>query len=567
MIALDRPMDMHAVTTSQPLKPPLRIGLLIDSYSQPQWVHRIISETMASAVAKFVLIIKNEDPVDRHKTASQKLAAISTQLKFFLYKAYSRLDAGLFAEKPDAFERTSIEPLISTVPVVQVKPIKGKFSDEFRAEDITTLCEYDLDVALRFGFRILKGRILQLPKYGVWSYHHGDNTRYRGGPPGFWEVMEGEPTTGAVLQVLSDELDGGKVIARSFAETDSFSVKRNTNRYYWQASSFVLRKLQDLYNKGSGVLMDESEAAWIPYSNRLYKMPGNLEMCRLLIRLTARYLRVKAKYALYFKQWFLAYRIKTGEAGFDGTLYRFKQLTPPKDRFWADPFPVKKDDRYYIFFEELLYKTGKGHLSVLEVDQKGIVSGPHKILDQAYHLSYPCVFFWNGSFYMVPESGRAGRVDLYRCVLFPDRWEFETTLLSGLHAVDSTIAQVKGEWWMFVSIQVAGVRHLYELYLYHAGSPLGPWLPHISNPIRPDAHSSRPAGRIFEKNGEYYRPVQKGPGLGMFIYRIDRLNHEEYRETAISEISPGWAENLVGTHTFNHADGLTVIDGLLERRR
>ncbi len=39
----------------------------------------------------------------------------------------------------------------------------------------------------------------------------------RGGPAGFWEVMNDQPTTGSMLQVLNEELDNGRVIYRSHA--------------------------------------------------------------------------------------------------------------------------------------------------------------------------------------------------------------------------------------------------------------------------------------------------------------------------------------------------------------
>ena len=66
---------------------------------------------------------------------------------------------------------------------------------------------HNLDVAISFGFRILKGRALRIAKHGVWSYHHGDNHINRGGPAGFWEVLEGSPVIGSVLQVLDEDLD------------------------------------------------------------------------------------------------------------------------------------------------------------------------------------------------------------------------------------------------------------------------------------------------------------------------------------------------------------------------
>jgi len=548
-------------------KAPVRVALLIDSYFQPRWRYKIVSDLLSSSFASLVLIIKNDVPEERERTYSEKIRSIFGQRGYFLYKVYSKLDDLLFKGEPDAFEKVSIEPLVARIPHIEIKPLKRKFSDEFSTEDAELIRQHRLDVALRFGFRILKGQALKLAKYGVWSYHHGDNLQYRGGPPSFWEVMNGDPATGAILQILTDELDNGHVIYRSFAQTDQRSVRRNANNYFWQSSAFVERKLRDLYNMGSCALKDPLQAGWTPYSNGLYKAPTNLVMSRLLVRFIRRYLASKTKNFFHFRQWFLAYRINPNGITLDDTFYRFKRLVPPKDRFWADPFPLKRDGKFYIFFEELLYKTGKGHLSVIEVDQQGIVDGPHKILERPYHLSYPFIFHWNGDLYMVPETSKARTVELYRCTSFPDKWELKKVLLHDLHAVDATLVEIEDEWWMFVSVEAESTKFLYELHLYHADSPLGPWQPHSSNPVRPDALSSRPAGRIISRNGSYYRPAQEGPGYCMSIQKIERLDREGYLETEVCKIGPSWAKKLIGTHTLNSSDGLTVIDGLMHRRR
>jgi hypothetical protein len=549
-------------------KAPLRVALLINSYAQPRWVHKVISDTLASSCAEVVLIIKNDGGEESQpQSLSDRLVELYKQRHNFLYKVYSRLDARLFKQKPDAFEKLSIEPLVTKIPHIHVNPVKKKFSDYFPESDITEISKYGLDVAVRFGFRILRGDSLKIAKHGVWSYHHGDNLSYRGGPPGFWEVMEGNPVTGAILQILSEDLDNGQVICRSFAETDDRSVTRNANRYYWQATQFVVRKLRELHEIGPCALRDPIEAAWNPYSRRLYKAPRNLEMCRLLGRFATRYISWKVKYLFCFRQWFIAYKFDSDPTEIDQTYYSFKRLIPPKDRFWADPFPVMRDGKYYIFFEELLYKTRKGHLSVVEVNQKGMVGEPVKILEKPYHLSYPFVFQWNDVYYMVPETGRAGQIELYRCVGFPDRWEFDRVLVSGVRAVDSTLAEIEGQWWMFTSIIVDGVKELYELHLFHAETPLGPWTPHKCNPVKADARSSRPAGSLLRKGDAWYRPAQVGAGDAISINRIDRLSLGEFRETPVSRILPGWAENLAGTHTLNSSDGLTVIDGLLDRSK
>lgn len=555
-------------TDSSSAKGPLRVSLLINSYTQPRWIHKVISDIISSPWAKVVLIIKNEGSEEGgSQNISERLADLYKQRHNFMYKVYTRLDARLFTEKGDAFEKVTIEPLVAKIPHIHIHPIKKKFSDYFPEADVNEISKYELDVAVRFGFRILRGDALKIAKHGVWSYHHGDNQRYRGGPPGFWEVMNGDPVTGTVLQILSEDLDNGQVICRSFAETDTRSVTRNTNKCYWQASAFVARKLRNLHEMGPCALQDPIETEWSPYSSRLFMAPRNGEVCRLLTRFVLRYVSSKWENRVFFRQWFIAYKISSNTTRMDQTYYSFKRLIPPKDRFWADPFPVKHEGKYYIFFEELPYSTRKGHLSVVEVNSQGMVGQPVTILDKPYHLSYPFIFEWCGHHYMIPETGRAGRIDLYRCVEFPHRWEFDRCLLSDVHAVDTTIAEVDGRWWMFTSIKVEGVRELYELHLFHADTPLGPWMAHKCNPVKSDARSSRPAGNIICKAGVFYRPAQVGAGYAMSINRIDRLSPEEFRETPVAQILPEWADHLAGTHTLNSSNGLTVIDGLLQRRK
>ena len=71
-------------------------------------------------------------------------------------------------------ERVGLEDLLEGCPVVDVKPRRTKHSDYFEDEDLRVIRSHDLDVALRFGFRILRGGALEIARHGVWSYHHGD---------------------------------------------------------------------------------------------------------------------------------------------------------------------------------------------------------------------------------------------------------------------------------------------------------------------------------------------------------------------------------------------------------
>src|SRR5580698_8181569 len=131
MTSLDQKAGTQEAAHIEPaLKEPLRVGLLIDSYVQPRWIYRIISDIESSTVANLVLIVKNDDAPEKPESILQKLTRIGKQLNFLLYKIYSRMDARLFADKPDAFEKISIQPLLGKVPVVCVKPLQKKFTDE-----------------------------------------------------------------------------------------------------------------------------------------------------------------------------------------------------------------------------------------------------------------------------------------------------------------------------------------------------------------------------------------------------------------------------------------------------
>ena len=68
------------------------------------------------------------------------------------------------------------------------------------------------------GFGILKAPLLGTTPQGVLSYHHGDMREYRGQPPTFWELYNGEERMGVTVQRLSPGIDCGEpIVEQSFA--------------------------------------------------------------------------------------------------------------------------------------------------------------------------------------------------------------------------------------------------------------------------------------------------------------------------------------------------------------
>jgi hypothetical protein len=409
--------------------------------------------------------------------------------------------------------------------------------------------------------------LAELSTYGVWSTTFG----YSGDAktqttPAFWEVIEERPIE-ARLCIHRKGSDKVLSIYVSVARSDRRSVSRSQNDIYWKIAAAWARKIQMLWEDPGAFIDRLKEAVPFEVAHSPSRAPGNGAMLRAGTVLARRYVRDKWVNTLYREQWALAYRHEQGSPLMVGP---FRKLLPPMDRLWADPFPVRVGNTYYIFHEEMVFSSGKGSIVLTVVDDQGYVARPIPILETEYHLSYPLVFQWDGDFFMIPETGSHHQLELYRCVTFPSQWKLERVLLSGLTALDPTPAFLFGRWWLFASVPANGAGSSDELHVFCADSPLGPWTPHRHNPIKSDVRSARPAGRILESHGQFYRPAQdcsKRYGYAISINRILKLDPETYEEVEVDKIFPNADAHVAGVHTFNSTNGMTVIDCLVRRNK
>ena len=119
----------------------------------------------------------------------------------------------------------------------------------------------------------MKGEILNCSKFGILSFHHGDNNINRGQPPGFWEVYHKSPSTGFIIQQLTEDLDGGNVVFRGNIMTKAFYTLNQSNLY--QYSYYYIKKiLTEISNNNSLPNFEEKK----PYYNILYKEPSILQI-------------------------------------------------------------------------------------------------------------------------------------------------------------------------------------------------------------------------------------------------------------------------------------------------
>ena len=242
---------------------------------------------------------------------------------------------------------------------------------------------------------------------------------------------------------------------------------------------------------------------------------------------------------------------------------KFKIITSPKNRFYADPFIIKKNTINYIFYEDYRYEKEKGVISCISIDESGSFNQYPAIVERDYHLSYPFVFELNNQIYMIPETSGNKTIEMYKAIDFPEQWVLEKVLLKNINAVDATMIKHNHLYWLFAGVAEDGKDFNTNLHLYYATSPFGPWKPHPSNPVVSDSRRARPAGQLFYEENMLMRPGQDCSlfyGRAVWINRIETLNETEYREIPARKIKPSVLSGNIGIHTINCNEDYVVID-------
>lgn len=549
----------------------LRIGVLLDNYFLPAWEYKIIEEIKNSYYAHIVLIVKNKANNVATKNSNINSGSI-------VFRLHQKLDRLIFTHKNFYSEKKDIYKLLKEVPEVLVKPVEDRIITRFNTEDLIEIEKNNLDIILKFGFNKLFGNILKIPKYGVWSFPVVDYNIKNGVTPGYFEVVNKHPVTNTKLVILKEDPIKDIMIHSSWESTCAYSISLNANKILWRASSFIPMIMNGIYrfgdnylNKLSGKCKDEERPAFIEHSSAPSLIPAAFNFLSSFLVLSRQILK-KIFYTDNFS-WILLFKINGNTDFFHNSFISYKKLQSANDKFWADPFIICKNDRYFVFVEELIYKTNRGHISVLELNEKGDFISSKRVIERPYHMSYPFIFELHNTYYMIPETSENKTIDLYKCTGFPDKWEVAKNIMHNLNAVDTTLFFYMSKWWLFTSIDNTNNISGYdtELYLFFSDDIFTDnWQSHPNNPIVSDARRARSAGAIFVQDDKIYRPSQDCSGRYGNAFNINQiltLNETEYEETRVLKVEPSWDNKLKGAHTFNFDKNFTVIDAYTYRSR
>jgi hypothetical protein len=386
-------------------------------------------------------------------------------------------------------------------------------------------------------------------------------------PPYWQEVIDQEPFSRALILWHEKSFERARVLRIAEIGTkQGWFFTRNAEECLVAVCRMIatvgLELLSDAPSWIARQLEIPEETSPLP---RQREYPSNLASAGFIGRQAWRSLSLRMEARGRSPEWFVALR-KNSSQHYAGTgsfsPSGLEEVPHPPGSQIADPFLVSEGDQTWLFFEDVPAGKIKGRLSCMEV---GVVfSEPTVVVEEDYHLSYPCVVSHGGEYFLVPESSKTRTIQLFRATRFPFEWKKETVLMEDLSAVDTTPFFLDGRWYFFTTT----TEPFMETFLFWADSLGGRWHLHPKSPISSSVKSSRSAGNLFYQNGRLLRPTQDCSvryGYGITINEVTRLTSTEFEERRVDFIAPSWRKGLLGTHTLNSSGLIEVVDGLRYR--
>lgn len=240
------------------------------------------------------------------------------------------------------------------------------------------------------------------------------------------------------------------------------------------------------------------------------------------------------------------------------------------DRYWyADPMLYEWKGKKYLFVEAYDFLWSVGKIAVSEWD--GTAFGtPKVIIKKPYHMSYPFVFEYQDELYMLPETCQNKTMELYKaendCIY---KWRKVKTLLDNVTYVDSTVVLI-GDMHYILTYEENKPEfrtHIFRLNMERLE------IEKLETVISYE-NTCRPAGRLFEKNGNMYRPIQLNTqryGGGIGLERINSFipfSASRVKDLLVGDLKIEFPIGKgLGVHTLAMDDELYIVDVLVSGKK
>lgn len=542
----------------------LKLAIIVDSLYVDRFTFNIINEINEASglLLEHVIVqkINHKKELWRGFNLKNINEGIKNLLFFFIYRFERHFILRNKELKDKYFRKYDISDKFKEV--ISVTPLlsKSKKVHRFSSYDIEVIKSFKFDLILRAGSGILRGEILTSSKNGIISFHHGDHMKFRGGPFAYWEVYHRVPQSSFIIQILNNELDGGKVIARGSLDTAPYYTLNMINileKSYKYLVPAILDSVitENQLNQNSIRIFD----------SKIYKTPGVFQQIIYLFKLIRYLTDIIFRKILGTKElWEVCYQLIDDWK--EANLSKFLVIKNPKGSFLADPFILHRNDKNFVFVEEYSYTKNKGKIVAYEVNHieakyLGVA------LEENFHLSFPFIFEYDGETYMIPETHQINEIRLYKCEDFPLKWTLAKTLIEGINAVDTILLFMNDYFWLITSYRDnprldfnSDMKVYYSKELFSTN-----WVEVNLKPGETEIYSVRNGG-LLKQGDEYYR-ISQIQGFNLYGYalsinKILAINKNEFREKSEKVILPNFSNNIKGIHTINVSMNAVVYDRL-----
>ena len=543
----------------------LKVGLITDDgfasnyvADLVDWISRQSDVELTAVIVQRVWFLGSGRILKKALFSIRRRGALRA-FRLLVFRLISFIDQILtkkISPKDSAFLRYQVE--IKAKKRLEVRPrfSPSGFVFEYLDDDLKRIKELDCDVLIRCGSGILKGGILEVTEFGVISLHHGDNTKYRGGPPGFWEVLFKESQTGFIVQKLTDTLDGGVVLAKGSVGTKPLFTCNCS--YVTQQSSFaickVLSQIAENRELPDPVKQDEL--------GPIYKLPSTFYSLRYISSTSLLLFRKVLERLLNSSPTWRVFIFDSNWKEIDKT--RGVEIPNPEGCFSADPFLISSEIGEFLFVEEFSYAQKKAHIAVYDVS----TSIPKRLgiaLNEEFHVSFPYVFRHENNFYMCPETIASRQVRLYKATNFQLDWKLQSVLLDNICAADPLIFFKDGKFWLLANVdpKCSGDSHSMLSVFYSDDLQSKSWLQSELNPVLFDASCARNGGLVCTNDSKLRFGQVQGFNLygeSLRAFEIIKINEVEYKEVEVPLPKPDIGSTFVGMHHLSSIGGKTAVD-------
>ena len=400
------------------------------------------------------------------------------------------------------------------------------------------------DLLVRFGMNLIKNPDALNLKHGIISFHHGDPTKYRGRPAGFYEVKNREPISGIAVQQISNKLDGGVILAKGFTRVHLHSYRKTLVQLY-ESGSLLLEKAFNSLEDNTPYHDQNSDGC-------VYKLPTNTDVIKFSRQMVFYFARRMFLSIFTGKYWRIGLVEEENLEASEMKSTLLEQIDSPKGALiTADPF---FDFEGNVFAEVIRRGKPEGEIFTFQDGTWHKVDTPFDC-----HASYPQTVQIGDSSYIFPEIAQKFPPTLFH---FEDMQlrVFRSIKIKGIQnprLIDATLYHQDDVWYLFCNLRN---RSRAELYLFLSKSLELEFEAHRMSPIVIDPRAGRMGGSIYEKNTRLFRYAQDGSGEygdGIYEFEIEELSPLVYRERKVKNYK---FKDAKGPHTISHRNGKVLLD-------